>query len=196
MELIGTLLLTLAVAGGDPMAVGLVFMAILYYGSHISGGHYNPAVTTAVFVRGKMDLLEALKYILAQIVGALLALWLYAAATGNVFSHEAAVAGSTGMAVFMEGLLAVVFVWIVLQMNMSKRYKGNMVFGFVIGLTLTAVMILGGKVNPALSASVLLNDAFKGIPMADLNHILVYVISPLVGGAVAAGLFQYLNPTE
>ncbi|HRN78160.1 MAG TPA: aquaporin [Candidatus Dependentiae bacterium] len=196
MELIGTLLLTLAIAGGDPMAVGLVLMAAVYFGAHISGAHYNPAVTTADIVRGKMDIFEGIKYVVSQLIGALLALWLYGAATGNIYGVDGVAMGGVGMAVVMEIILAGLFVWAVLQLVFSKKLKGNTVYGLVVGLTFAAVIMLGGKINPAVTGSVLVNDLVKGAPFGDINNILVYILAPLVGGGVAALLFEYLNPGE
>jgi aquaporin Z len=196
MELLGTFLLTLAIAGGDPMAVGLVLMAIVYFGAHISGAHYNPAVTTADIVRGKMDIVEGLKYVLSQLVGALLALWLYGAATGNMYTLDGVAVGGVGMAVVMEIILATLFVWTVIQLVFSKKLKGNAVYGLVVGLSFAAVIMLGGKINPAITGGVLVNDILKGASFGDVNNILVYILAPLVGGGAAAALFGYLNPSE
>ena len=74
MELIGTMFLVLAVGlTGNPIAIGVMLMTMVYLGGHISGGHYNPAVTLAVWIRGKLPSKEVVPYWISQIMGGLIA---------------------------------------------------------------------------------------------------------------------------
>ncbi len=89
MELIGTFFLTLAVSiTGNPIAVGIMFMAMYYVGESVSGGYYNPALSVAAWMRGVLAVEEMLIYAGVQSIGACLGVWLFRALTNNVFMPD------------------------------------------------------------------------------------------------------------
>ena len=147
MECIGTLFLMMAVAfsGNNPIAVGLMLAVMVYSGGHLSGGHFNPAVSLAAWMRGKLGVADMVQYMVAQVVGACLG-WLV---------HSYLMGGSTAPmptehpvmhGVVAEALLAFALVTVVLNM-MSSRSAGNPVGGLAIGFTLSAALYTGAGVS-------------------------------------------------
>src|ERR1700722_4311297 len=153
MELLGTFLLaSVIVFYGEPPTVGLFFMALIYLGLHISGAHYNPAVTTVALMRGKMTLQTGFTYMALQLLGASVALSLYFLATGATWGADL-MSANVSIAVVMEGLLTALLCWVIVTLAMGSRYRGGMVHGLVIGLTMVALVGLGGLMNPAISVA-------------------------------------------
>lgn len=199
MEFLGTFLLTLAVSSAsDPMTIGLILMAAIYMGIHISGAHYNPAITTTALVRGMIDIREAIIYMSSQLVGAVTALWFNAFVTGKAWFPEQLPEGfGIGPSVFMETLFTFILCMVVLNVAMSKRYKGTMLHGLIIGLTIGALVGLGGVMNPAVSGGAMLCGMLNQTAgFSSMNNIMIYIAGPLAGGAIAAIAYQYLNPSE
>jgi aquaporin Z len=168
-----------------PLAIGSALMVMVFAGGHISGGHYNPAVSTAVFARGKMTLREYLSYIAAQAVGAVLAGLLVRGVLAP--AATAAVAG-TGKILVVEFLFTFALAYVVLNVATAKDTENNSFYGLAIGFTImvgafAVGKISGGAFNPAvaLGASVL--------GMFAWSHIWIYLLAELVGGAAAAGVF-------
>ena len=86
MEFIGAIFLVLAIAlTGNPLAIGIMLMAMVYIGGHISGAHYNPAVTLAVWIRGKLNLNKVFGYMAAQVLGAFAAAYIFYFLSGKTF---------------------------------------------------------------------------------------------------------------
>ncbi len=197
MECIGTLFLMMAVAfsGNNPIAVGLMLAVMVYSGGHLSGGHFNPAVSLAAWMRGKLGLADMVQYMVAQLVGACLG-WLV---------HSYLMGGSTAPmptehplmhGVVAEALLAFALVTVVLNM-MSSRSAGNPVGGLAIGFTLSAALytgagVSGGAFNPAVGIGPQVMEAITGGGF-DANTLALYGVGPLVGGAVAALVYKFLN---
>ncbi|MDE2692037.1 MAG: aquaporin family protein [Acidobacteriota bacterium] len=197
MECIGTLFLMMAVAfsGNNPIAVGLMLAVMVYSGGHLSGGHFNPAVSLAAWMRGKLGVADMVQYMVAQVVGACLG-WLV---------HSYLMGGSTAPmptehpvmhGVVAEALLAFALVTVVLNM-MSSRSAGNPVGGLAIGFTLSAALytgagVSGGAFNPAVGLGPQVMEAITGGGF-DANTLALYGVGPLVGGAVAALVYKFLN---
>ena len=198
MECIGTMFLMMAVAltGNDPIAVGFMLAVMVYSGGHLSGAHFNPAVSLAAWMRGKLGVADMVKYMVAQLVGACLG-WLV---------HNYLVGGSTEpMAVeghplmhgmVAEALLAFALVTVVLNM-MSSRSSGNPAGGLAIGFTLAAGVYMvggvsGGALNPAVGIGPAVMEAVTGGGF-DANTLALYGVGPLVGGALAAVVYKFLN---
>jgi len=146
VEFIGTFFLVLtvvvAVAKGGvmaPVAIGAALMVMIYAGGHISGGHYNPAVSLAVLMRGAMSAADFVPYIIAQLAGAALAAVLATSVLG--ISHETAgafgAAGEPGVpAAFVAELLGTfALCWVVLNSATTKSNEGNSFYGLAIGFT-------------------------------------------------------------
>ena len=195
VELMGTFFLTLAVAiTGNPIAIGFMFMAMYYIGEGVSGGYYNPALAVAAWMRGVLKVDELLIYAAVQSVGAFLGIWFFKALTGNVFMPDVMADLSMGLAIFVEVLLALVFALVLLTVATSKEYKGSVVNGAVMGLTLAAVLYIGsGIVNPAIAVGAYLGQVFSDGGALSRELLFVYICSPLVGGAFAALVYDYIH---
>ena len=195
MELIGTFFLTVAISlTGNPLAIGLMLMAMIYVGGHVSGGHYNPAISLAVWMRGKLHTNDLACYVVAQTVGALLGFWLFTIITDRVFATEVAPGVQLGVAVFMEALLVMALVWVFLTVTMMTKFKGSMLYGFIIGLTLMSISVIGGLFNPAVAAGAMICSIMKGGAFHNMNNMLIYIVGPLIGGALSTFVYQYVNP--
>lgn len=196
IELVGTFVLVLTVgmtvvspnAGMlAPLAIASALMTMVYAGGHVSGGHYNPAVSLGVFLRGRLGLVDMVLYWVAQLVGALCA-----AAVVIFFKGDVAQASSQfDMArVFLaEFLFTFVLVLVVLQVATSKRTAGNSYFGVAIGAVIivgaySVGSISGGAFNPAVAVgAVLLN-------LSSMANLWVYVAAQFIAAACAALLFR------
>ena len=211
-EFIGTLVLVLfgtgiaVVSGGDlvatALAFGLAIVAMAYVIGDISGCHVNPAVSFALWLSRKMSDKDFLWYVVAQVLGALAGtaiLYLILSTTSlgtsalgaNGFGSLSATNISLLGAIVTEVVLSFVFIYTILGVTSDE--KKSSVAGLVIGLTLTFVHLIGIKltgtsVNPARS---LAPAIFTGGDA--LKQVWVFICSPLLGGALAAGLFELLN---
>jgi aquaporin Z len=197
VELIGTFFLVFvigcSVLGGAgamaPVAIGLTLATMVYAGGHISGAHYNPAVTVAVWLRGKCDTKDVLPYIGSQVVGALLASgavsYLYATKTG-------APVGEVGKAFVAELLGTLALAWVVLNVATTKANNGNSFYGASIGLTVTSMAYaLGGVSGGAFNPAVAIGGSQMGL--FHTGSLWIYLVACTVGGAVAAAIFKFVN---
>ncbi len=186
------------------LAFGLSIVAGAYSIGHISGCHVNPAVSLAMFINGKLDIIDLIGYIVSQVAGAfagsglLMLITRETAADGlgsNGYGELSSVGISMTGAIVVEIVLTFVFVLTVLGVTSSEKYSS--VAGIVIGLTLTFVHIIGipltgTSVNPARSLAPAVLDG--GIA---LNQVWVFLIAPLAGAALAGIIFKFLfKPKE
>ncbi len=198
MEAIGTFFLLLAALfSGNPIAIGLMLMAMVYCGGHISGGHYNPAVTLAVWLRTGLGAYWAVGYAIAQTIGAFVASYYFSLITGNIPLIQPAATIEPWKATCIESLLTFAFCFAILNIVYSSKLKGNDVYGLVIGLSLTALIFTGHSVsgaifNPAIGAGVLLYHGLVTGTFLTAGAI-TYIVGPLIGGAAAAYAYRYLN---
>ena len=211
-EFIGTLVLVLfgtgiaVVSGGDlvatALAFGLAIVAEAYVIGDISGCHVNPAVSLAMLILKKMNTKEFAYYVVAQVFGALVGTGILfailkgtslgtAALGANGFAELSATNISMLGAVLTEIVLTFVFVYTILGVTSDKKYAP--IAGVVIGLTLTFVHLLGipltgTSVNPARSLAPAL---FLGGEA--LKQVWVFILAPLVGAALSACVYHFLN---
>jgi aquaporin Z len=200
-ELIGTFFLVLVIGlSGNPLAIGSILMVMVYMGGHISGAHYNPAVTLAVLMRKKIDGKDAGMYIIFQVVGAILA----ALVVNMVLGHTFAPAPGEGVTSFNALLVEVIFTFalasVVLNVATTKAAAGNSYFGLAIGFTVLAGAVAGGGIsggafNPAVGLGPCLIDTLVGGGNS-LGHVWIYLVGPIIGGGLAAMVFGYTNPEE
>ena len=198
-EFIGTFFLVLTVgctgiAAGPgviaPLAIGSALMVMVYAGGHVSGGHYNPAVTLGVFLRGRCPAADVLPYMIAQVLGAL------AAALVAMFlkSPESAATFRAGIApgFVAEALFTFALVLVVLNVAVSARTTGNSYYGLAIGFTVMVGAFAGGAIsggafNPAVGLGpMLVHGLLSG---GSFSAAWLYLVGPLVGGALAAVVF-------
>lgn len=202
VEFIGTFFLVftvgLAVRQGAPLApiaIGSVLMVMIFAGGHISGGHFNPAVTLAAFLRGRCDKRDVLPYWIAQFVAALAAgLLVNFLLIGRV---DPAVLGkhATVASFIVEFIFTFALAWVVLNVATTKATMGNSFYGLAIGFTvlvgaITVGGISGGAFNPAVGLGVLT----MGLESA--RQFGVYLVSEFAGAAVAALVYRLVNEAD
>ena len=201
-ELVGTFFLVFTIgctvigtgAGAlAPLAIGSALMVMIFAGGHISGGHYNPAVTLGVWMRGKCDVKDVAPYMLFQVVGAALAALAAKYLKGG--GATAPMSPATMPALLAEFLFTFALVFVVLNVATAKGTSGNSFYGLAIGFTvMTGAFavgnISGGVFNPAVAV---------GISMMGLSawpNIWIYLVADFVGGAAAALTFKMVNPGD
>jgi aquaporin Z len=203
VELIGTFFLVFtvgaAVLGGSPMAplaIGFSLAVMIYAGGHISGGHYNPAVTLAALVRGRIELRDAVGYWIAQIVagvvGALAALWVVNPAQVRTLVPTG---HALGAAFLVELLFTFALCYVVLNVATSKDNPNNSFYGIAVGFTVVAGAfavggISGGAFNPAVTIGA------DTIGLLGWGTLWVYLIAQVIAGAAAGLSFRALNPGD
>jgi aquaporin Z len=189
------------------LAFGLVLLALVYAIGPISGCHVNPAVTIGFLLSGRMKLSDAVGYWIAQFVGAIggAAALFGVVHTTPHYSKTTIGLGTDGYgassmihanaagAFIAEGVLTFLFVFVILAV--TRRSANAMVAGIVIGFTLTLVHIVGipidgTSVNPARSLGPAL---FVG--GSSLSQLWLFIVAPLVGGAVAAVVYRVFYPS-
>src|ERR1044071_1267464 len=200
-EFIGTFFLVLTIgctvvgAGTGviaPLAIGAALMVMVYAGGHISGGHYNPAVTLGILIRGKVQPADAVPYMVAQFAGAAVA----ALIVSKILRAGVAVtpiAPHVGPALLAEFLFTFALVYVVLNTATAEGTSGNSFYGLAIGMTvMTGAFAVGDISGGAFNPAVTLGITVMGI--SSWSNIWMYLIADLVGGAVAAVIFQLVNP--
>jgi aquaporin Z len=176
------------------LAIGSALMVMIYAGGHISGGHFNPAVTLGVWLRGKCDTKDVVPYWIAQAAAALVVA-LVAKGQGCLFNLEGAKSYEVLPSIIVELLATFALVWVVLNTATAKGTAGNSNYGLAIGFTVffCAVAvgdISGGAFNPAVGLGVL------AMGKAGITQFLIYLVSDLAGGLLAALAFRAANGAE
>lgn len=195
MEFLGTFFLTTAIVfTRDPLAIGLMLVALVYIGGHVSGANYNPALSLAAYLRGRLSQKDLLAYWGSQFLGACVAVWMYKLVANSLYivDVQQELMG-TGISFFSEALLSLVLVMTFLTVTQASKFNNSTVYGVAIGLALMAIAFLGGLFNPAVGLAAMVCRFVSGGDMATWQAVLVLVGGPLSGGAVAAYLYEYLN---
>jgi aquaporin Z len=203
VEVIGTffLVFTVAVCGFShstftPLAAGAVLMVMVYAGGHISGGHYNPAVTMAALWRRRIGLADAVPYWIAQfaaaVVAAVVARAVVNPATVTTLRPSGHALAATAV---VELLFTFALCYVVLNVATSKSQLGNSFFGLAIGFTVVAGAfavggISGGAFNPAVSLGAATGGLFAW------STLWVYIVVQAVAGVAAGLAFRALNPDD
>ena len=197
VECIGTFFLVLTVAlTGNPIAIGFILMAMVYMGGYISGAHYNPAVTVALWVLDKIKPGEAMRYIGAQIGGGFMAAGVYAFLKQDFFIPGPGVGVSMIQALLVEVLFTFALASVVLHVAATDKTKNNQYYGLAIGMTLLAGAfaagpISGGALNPAVGVSPLLFDI--SAISSHLSSMMLYSSGPVAGGLLAGLVYRKLK---
>ncbi len=174
-------------------------MIAVYMGGPVSGGHFNPAVSLAVMLRGKLPAAEFVPYVAAQLAGAFLAALLAASLRGPFVAAPGA-AASTGGAFVAELVFTFFLALVVLNVATTEVAEGNSYFGLAIGFTVMVGAfavgdISGGAFNPAVGLGPAFVFAIYGA--GSIAHVwLLYLVAPLAGGALAAAVFRLMHPDE
>ena len=174
-----------------PLAIGAALMVMIFAGGHISGGHYNPAVTLGAWIRGACTGVQAGSYVVVQVIGAALA----SLAVPVLFGHVGvtAITASPVQIMLAEFLGTFALVYTVLNVATAPATAGNSFYGLAIGFTVfvqaVAVgAISGGAFNPAVVVGVFLMGGLTA------GSLWMYWLSQLIAAAVAAGVFRLLHP--
>ncbi len=204
---------------GISVAFGLTIVAMAYSVGNVSGCHINPAVSLAMLVSKRMTVVDFLGYIIAQFAGAIVAGFAMFGVANTISSDlkkqflsmygiDLAGLGTNGYgdssflqvsligALVVEAVLTCVFVFAILGVTSKVEYQS--VAGLVIGLTLTLVHLFGipftgTGVNPARSFGPALVKAVLGSDTTALSQVWVFIVAPLVGALVAAGLYALIS---
>jgi aquaporin Z len=203
VEFIGTFFLVLTIgctviAPGDagaaaPLAIASALMVMVFASGHVSGAHFNPAVTLALFLRGRCSAADIVPYMVSQVAAAALApvLVLYLKGHPEVVAAKPLVVP----ALLAEFLFTFALAYVVLNVAIAKGTSGNSFYGLAIGFTVLAGAysvgsISGGAFNPAVAV---------GITMMGLSavaNIWIFLLANFAGGAVAAIAFKFINPGD
>ena len=200
-EFIGTFFLVLtigctAIAGGahvvPPLAIGAALMVMIFAGGHVSGGHYNPAVTLGVWMRGKCPTTDVAPYWIAQLVGAFAASF---AVKFLVGAADSPMVPRVGPALLAEFLFAFALVYVVLNVATAKGTSGNSFYGLAIGMTvMVGAFAVGGVSGGAFNPAVAIGLSTMGLVAP--SSIWIHIVADLAGGAVAALAFKFINPDD
>lgn len=195
VEFIGTFFLIftigLAVRSGSdlaPLAIGASLMVMIFSGGHVSGGHFNPAVTLAVWIRGKLPLKDVIPYWIAQLLAGVVAALIV---NQLVASPLAPATHAAGASLIVEFLFTFALAWVVLNTATSKGTLDNSFYGLAIGFTVVAGAVAvggisGGAFNPAVGLGVFM------MGLESISQLGIYFVADLAGGAVAALAFKTL----
>ena len=201
-EFIGTFFLVLTIgctvipgAAGviAPLAIGAALMVMVFAGGHISGAHFNPAVTLAVFIRGRCPAKDVVPYWIAQFAAAAAAAFVAMFLVGK--SGTPMEITSIPQALLAEFLFTFALAYVVLNCATAQGTLDNSFYGLAIGMTVMAGAfsvgsISGGAFNPAVAVGIGL------MKLVNISQIWVHISAELVGGILAALTFKLLNPED
>ncbi len=177
------------------IGVGAVLMVMVYAGGHISGGHFNPAVSIAAYLRGALPLGDLGPYIAAQLLGSLAAFLVGFALWRDSYFGVGAVdlSGQTGAAFVAELVFTFALCYVVLNTATSKDHEGNSFYGLAIGFTVAAGVVAVGGIsgaafNPAITFGLMLSGLFTW------KFLWVYWIAQVLGAVIAAYAYKAVNP--
>jgi aquaporin Z len=171
-------------------------MVMVYAGGHISGGHYNPAVTLAALLRGRIGLNDAVAYWIVQLIAGVLGGML---AYGIVSPASVTTLAPSGHALLATAVVELLFTfalcYVVLNVATSKSQMGNSFFGLAIGFTVLAgAFAVGGISGAAFNPAVALGAATAGL--FAFSTLWVYIVVQAVAGIAAGLTFRALNPDD
>ena len=203
VEFIGTFFLVLTVgmtvidpvvaAGFAPLAIGSALMIMVYAGGHVSGGHYNPAVTLAVWLRGRCSKADVPAYMGSQIAAGIVAAFVVLGLKGDPMVTPKEVSAFPALVAELIGTFALAYV--VLNVATAKATAGNSNYGLAIGFTVTVMAyalsgISGGAFNPAVAVGGTVMHLVKA------SNLWIYLIANFAAGALAAAAFKFINPED
>ncbi len=198
-EFIGTFFLVLTVGltvtAGLPMAplaIGCSLMIMVYMGGHISGGHYNPAVSLGLMLRGKLSRGLLIPYWISQILGSLVAAYVVRYVTGHTFAPAPGLRVTAPQALLIEILFTFALAIVVMNSAAHNATKGNSFYGLAIGFTIVVAAFAGGPIsggafNPAVAIGSTIVNATQG--GGTWSNLWLYLVGPFAGAIVAAGVF-------
>ena len=200
VEFIGTFILVLTVGlstssrgAGDlaPLAIGSALMVMVFAGGHISGAHYNPAVSLAALLTGKVRRRQAASYAVTQLAAGTIAALLARALVGPA---TPAVLGSDWKILVGELIFTLALAYVVLNVTPAQATEGNSFYGLAIGfMVATGIFAAGRTTGGVFNLAVALGGGVTGA--LAWSHWWIYILASLFGGASAAAVFAYLHPS-
>jgi len=182
-----------------PFAFGLGLMAAIAIGGHVSGGHFNPAVTLGALFDGRVTPMSAIGYVVAQIIGALGAsLVLLLITSTTIVKATVTQPGATGPggaaqdlnAFTVEVLLTAIFVAVILTVTRNGGNQGMFVIPLVlVAIHFAAIPISGASVNPARSLA-------PAVVSGTYASLWVYLTAPFAGSVIGWALYRFLTPGD
>jgi aquaporin Z len=201
VEFIGTFILVFTIGlstsskgAGDlaPLAIGSALMVMVFAGGHISGAHYNPAVSFAALLTGKLSRRQTASYVLTQLAAGTLAALVVRAFVGPA---TPAVLGSDWKILVGELIFTLALAYVVLNVTSAEATEGNSFYGLAIGFTVaTGIFAVGKTTGGVFNLAVALGGSVTGA--LTWSHSWIYILASLLGGASAAALFAYLHPSR
>jgi len=198
VEFIGTFFLVSGAIFGQAVGASLALIVMIYAGGHISGAHYNPAVTTAMYIRGKVTASELPGYYISQFLSASVAgLLIY-----YVFERQGQnfVCESLPFSLLLKIAVAEIIgtfalAYVVLNVATEKGTAGNSYFGLAIGGTVLAMALSfgkfsGGVFNPAVGLGLCIQKSLCW------ENLWMFFVAPLIGGILAAVVFRVVNEAD
>jgi aquaporin Z len=190
---VGMVVLDPGIGSLAPLAIGSVLMILVYAGGHVSGGHYNPAVTLAVWLRGRLPAADVPAYWISQILGALAASQVVLYLKGNPAVTPQEINMVPALIAEFIGTFALCYV--VLNVATAKATAGNSNYGLAIGFTVMVMAfafggISGGAFNPAIATGITVMHLEKAA------NFWIYLAGDFAGGALAALAFKFINPDD
>jgi len=195
-EFIGTMFLVLIIGlTQNPLAIGFGLTVLVYMGAHISGAHYNPVVSLAMFLNKEIGGIDFFKYITAQILGATFAAYLVFTLSSNM-TIQPSLEESIYQILLAEVLFTYLLVLVILNVACHPRLRDNSFYGLAIGLTVMAGAysvggLSGGVFNPAVSIGPSIIDLISGYGVSQY-FTWYYIVAPIIGSLIAVLHFNFI----
>lgn len=201
VEFIGTFFLVLTVGctvipGSPgvipPLAIGAALMVMIFAGGHVSGAHYNPAVTLAVWIRGRCSSKDAPAYMAAQVAAGVVAALVAAFLAGDGKPMQIK---NVPAALLAEFLFTFALAYVVLNTATAKGTAGNSFYGLAIGMTvMTGAFAVGGISGGAFNPAVAIGAGV--MKLLKFSDIWIHLGADLAGGLAAGLVFKMINPGD
>ena len=195
-EFIGTFFLVLIIGlSKNPLAIGFGLTILVYMGAHISGAHYNPAVSLAMLMRKEININDFIKYISSQVLGASLAAYVISIMMSNMIVQPD-LQEPVAVILIAELLFTYLLVFVILNVATHPNLEGNSFYGFAIGLTVMTGAycvgpLTGGVFNPAVSIGPSLIDLVTGNGISQ-HFLWYYLTAPVLGSVLAVIHFNFI----
>ena len=195
-EFIGTFFLVLIIGlSQNPLAIGFGLTVLVYMGAHISGAHYNPAVSLAMLMRKEININDFIKYISSQVLGASLAAYVISIMMSNMIVQPD-LQEPVAVILIAELLFTYLLVFVILNVATHPNLEGNSFYGFAIGLTVMTGAycvgpLTGGVFNPAVSIGPSLIDLITGNGISQ-HFLWYYLTAPVLGSVLAVIHFNFI----
>ena len=196
IEFIGTFFLILIIGlTANPIAIGLGLAVLIYMGAHISGAHYNPAVSLAMLLRKEITISDFIKYISSQVLGASLAAYVVSIMSSNMIVQPD-LQEPVAIILLAELMFTYLLVFVILNVATHPNLEGNSFYGFAIGLTVMTGAycvgpLTGGVFNPAVSIGPSLIDLVTGNGISQ-HFLWYYLTAPVAGSIIAVIHFNFI----